>query len=64
MFTDCNLSYATNDDAEIRAPLADYFNCGDAAERADFWGCKYLLFPMASPGLLTIPPRQYLLLVW
>ncbi|KAI5790672.1 beta-1,3-glucanosyltransferase [Peziza echinospora] len=32
------VGYATNDDADIRYQLADYFNCGNRAERADFWG--------------------------
>ncbi|KAF8458277.1 glycoside hydrolase family 72 protein [Kalaharituber pfeilii] len=32
------VGYATNDDEKIREQLADYFNCGDADERADFWG--------------------------
>ncbi|KFX92337.1 hypothetical protein V490_05436 [Pseudogymnoascus sp. VKM F-3557] len=32
------VGYATNDDAEIRDDLADYFNCGKAEESIDFWG--------------------------
>lgn len=32
------VGYATNDDKEIRYPLADYFNCGPEDEAADFWG--------------------------
>jgi len=32
------VGYATNDDADIRYQLADYFNCGDAEDSTDFWG--------------------------
>jgi hypothetical protein len=32
------VGYATNDDADIRADLASYFNCGDPADAIDFWG--------------------------
>jgi hypothetical protein len=32
------VGYATNDDAEIRLNLANYFNCGDASSAIDFWG--------------------------
>lgn len=32
------VGYATNDDANTRDELANYFNCGDAAESVDFWG--------------------------
>ena len=32
------VGYATNDDADIRVNMADYFNCGDAASAIDFWG--------------------------
>ncbi|KOS17805.1 hypothetical protein ESCO_003084 [Escovopsis weberi] len=32
------VGYAANDDVDIRAEIADYFNCGDAAEAIDFWG--------------------------
>jgi len=32
------VGYATNDDADIRVDMADYFNCGDAASAIDFWG--------------------------
>lgn len=32
------VGYATNDDADIRSKMADYFNCGDEDESIDFWG--------------------------
>ncbi|KAI2470806.1 carbohydrate-binding module family 43 protein [Annulohypoxylon bovei var. microspora] len=32
------VGYAANDDAEIRANMAQYFNCGDEATAIDFWG--------------------------
>ena len=32
------VGYATNDDADIRVDLADYFNCGNQDEAIDFWG--------------------------
>lgn len=32
------VGYATNDDANIRVELADYFNCGDQSSAIDFWG--------------------------
>ncbi|KAK3115429.1 hypothetical protein LTR53_005231 [Teratosphaeriaceae sp. CCFEE 6253] len=32
------VGYATNDDADIRVNMADYFNCGDASSAIDFWG--------------------------
>lgn len=32
------VGYATNDDAAIRDPLANYFNCGAASDSVDFWG--------------------------
>jgi hypothetical protein len=32
------VGYATNDDAEIRDHLSDYFNCGPASDSIDFWG--------------------------
>jgi hypothetical protein len=32
------VGYATNDDAQIRLNLADYFNCGPTEDSIDFWG--------------------------
>ncbi|KAH0543972.1 hypothetical protein FGG08_001739 [Glutinoglossum americanum] len=32
------VGYATNDDADIRQGLADYFNCGKPEDSIDFWG--------------------------
>lgn len=32
------VGYATNDDADIRENLADYFNCGNQTDAIDFWG--------------------------
>lgn len=32
------VGYATNDDADIRVNLANYFNCGSEEESIDFWG--------------------------
>ncbi|RFU80829.1 glycoside hydrolase family 72 [Trichoderma arundinaceum] len=32
------VGYAANDDVDIRAEIADYFNCGDQDEAIDFWG--------------------------
>ncbi|KAI5361501.1 Putative glucanosyltransferase, X8 domain, glycoside hydrolase superfamily [Septoria linicola] len=32
------VGYATNDDADIRVDMEEYFNCGDADSAIDFWG--------------------------
>ncbi|PGH15128.1 hypothetical protein AJ79_02654 [Helicocarpus griseus UAMH5409] len=32
------VGYATNDDAEIREDMQDYFNCNSKEESVDFWG--------------------------
>ncbi|KAM9899262.1 hypothetical protein OXX79_005829 [Metschnikowia pulcherrima] len=32
------VGYSANDDTDIRVDLADYFACGDEADRADFFG--------------------------
>lgn len=32
------VGYATNDDADIRQHLADYFNCDTVEDSVDFWG--------------------------
>lgn len=37
-YRELGVGYATNDDPEIRDPLANYFNCGPVEEAIDFWG--------------------------
>lgn len=37
-YRELGVGYATNDDAEIRDAMKDYFNCGDKSESIDFWG--------------------------
>lgn len=32
------VGYATNDNADIRINLADYFDCGSSSDSIDFWG--------------------------
>lgn len=32
------VGYAADDDADVRANVAAYFNCGDVADQIDFWG--------------------------
>jgi hypothetical protein len=32
------VGYATNDNADIRTNLADYFDCGSSSDSIDFWG--------------------------
>ncbi|KAJ9631276.1 1 3-beta-glucanosyltransferase gel4 [Knufia peltigerae] len=32
------VGYATNDDADIRENLANYFDCGQSSQSIDFWG--------------------------
>jgi len=32
------VGYAADDDADVRANVAAYFNCGDSADQIDFWG--------------------------
>ncbi|KAH8882269.1 hypothetical protein GQ53DRAFT_666032 [Thozetella sp. PMI_491] len=32
------VGYAANDDADIRADIAHYFNCGNQSQAIDFWG--------------------------
>lgn len=32
------VGYATNDDADIRENLANYFDCGESSQSIDFWG--------------------------
>merc|ERR1712072_170387 len=37
-YRDIGVGYATNDDADIRENMADYFNCGEQENAIDFWG--------------------------
>ncbi|KAA8906515.1 Glucanosyltransferase-domain-containing protein [Sphaerosporella brunnea] len=37
-YRDIPVGYATNDDADIRVDLANYFDCNSAEESVDFWG--------------------------
>ncbi|KAF1839755.1 1,3-beta-glucanosyltransferase gel4 precursor [Decorospora gaudefroyi] len=37
-YREIGVGYATNDDADIREAMADYFNCGDSEAAIDFWG--------------------------
>jgi hypothetical protein len=37
-YREIGVGYATNDDADIRENLADYFDCGDHQDAIDFWG--------------------------
>lgn len=37
-YREIGVGYATNDDADIRVDMADYFDCGDSASAIDFWG--------------------------
>lgn len=42
------VGYATNDDADIRVNLAEFFNCGDPDSAIDFWG--YNIYSWCSPS--------------
>jgi hypothetical protein len=37
-YREIGVGYATNDDADIRQNMADYFDCGDSDSAIDFWG--------------------------
>ncbi|KAI1909133.1 hypothetical protein LOZ39_004530 [Ophidiomyces ophidiicola] len=37
-YANLGVGYATNDDAEIRDDMTDYFNCNSRDESIDFWG--------------------------
>jgi 1,3-beta-glucanosyltransferase GAS1 len=42
------VGYAADDDASIRAEVAAYFNCGNAADGIDFWG--YNIYSWCDPS--------------
>ena len=42
------VGYATNDDVDIRADMAEYFNCGEADTTIDYWG--YNIYSWCSPS--------------
>ncbi|KAF2849402.1 carbohydrate-binding module family 43 protein [Plenodomus tracheiphilus IPT5] len=37
-YREIGVGYATNDDAEIRENMANYFDCGNKEDSIDFWG--------------------------
>ncbi|EEH22312.1 hypothetical protein PABG_04523 [Paracoccidioides brasiliensis Pb03] len=37
-YREIGVGYATNDDADIRQDMSNYFNCNNRAESIDFWG--------------------------
>jgi hypothetical protein len=37
-YREIGVGYATNDDADIREDLANFFDCGDRSDAIDFWG--------------------------
>jgi hypothetical protein len=37
-YREIGVGYATNDDADIRENMANYFDCGDSESAIDFWG--------------------------
>lgn len=37
-YREIGVGYATNDDAEIRENMANYFDCGNSTDSIDFWG--------------------------
>lgn len=37
-YREIGVGYATNDDADIRENMANYFDCGNAEDAIDFWG--------------------------
>lgn len=37
-YREIGVGYATNDDADIRENMANYFDCGDSDSAIDFWG--------------------------
>jgi hypothetical protein len=46
------VGYATNDDADIRHDMANYFNCGQRDDSIDFWG--YNIYSWCGDSSYTI----------
>lgn len=46
------VGYATNDNADIRIDLANYFNCGNASDAIDFWG--YNIYSWCGDSSYTV----------
>lgn len=50
-FREIGVGYATNDDADIREPMEDFFTCGAAEDSVDFWG--YNIYSWCGDSSLT-----------